>query len=220
MDLTELGDKLKKLRMRKRMSLQELTDDLNKHYPNENGTNFFAKGKLSKWEGGKVDPAMSSLAKVAKYYNVSLDYLTGIEKDNNKFPVVEVPILSRIEKGEEIFTEKNIVGHSYIPDNLKLSSHKLVHVIMHNDAMNQIIQSKEYLLVDMDEDVKDGDIGLFMVSDDTKAVARKVQYFDDQMMLTPLSSNPNYKASLYNKEDVEVLGKIVSTTSFLSDFVI
>ena len=37
----DLGDKLKYLRNRKWMSLQELTDDLNKYYINENGKNLF-----------------------------------------------------------------------------------------------------------------------------------------------------------------------------------
>ena len=39
-----------------------------------------SKGIISLWENGLREPNMSSLIKLAKYFNVTIDYLVGIEK--------------------------------------------------------------------------------------------------------------------------------------------
>ena len=38
-----------------------------------------SKGVISLWENGLREPGMSSLIAIAKYFNVSIDYLVGIE---------------------------------------------------------------------------------------------------------------------------------------------
>ena len=39
-----------------------------------------SKGAISLWENGKREPTLSSLVALAKYFNVSLDYLVGLEE--------------------------------------------------------------------------------------------------------------------------------------------
>ena len=39
-----------------------------------------SKGIISLWENGLREPSMSSLVSLAKFFNVSIDYLVGIEK--------------------------------------------------------------------------------------------------------------------------------------------
>ena len=39
-----------------------------------------SKGIISLWENGLREPSMSSLIALAKYFNVSIDYLVGLEK--------------------------------------------------------------------------------------------------------------------------------------------
>lgn len=39
-----------------------------------------SKGIISLWENGLREPNMSSLIAVSKYFDVSIDYLVGIEK--------------------------------------------------------------------------------------------------------------------------------------------
>ncbi len=38
-----------------------------------------SKGIISLWENGLREPNMSSLIAIAKFFNVSIDYLVGIE---------------------------------------------------------------------------------------------------------------------------------------------
>lgn len=76
-----LGQRIRQLRLRKKLSMRELADKLNELYPNENGKKSFGKGKISKWESDKVDPSFSSITKLAKYFNISLDYLADNENE-------------------------------------------------------------------------------------------------------------------------------------------
>ena len=40
-----------------------------------------SKGIISLWENGLREPNMSSLIVIAKFFNVSIDYLVGIDND-------------------------------------------------------------------------------------------------------------------------------------------
>ena len=62
-------DILKYLRMEKGVGQVELASALG-----------VSKGIISLWENGLREPNMSSLIVLAEYFNVSIDYLVGIEK--------------------------------------------------------------------------------------------------------------------------------------------
>ena len=200
-----LGQRLRQLRMRKKLSMQELSDDLNKMFPNTDGVNSFGKGKISKWEAGKVDPAVSSIAKVAKYFDVSLDYLLGLEDENTHYPVVEVPILKGVYQGVDLYEHDNIVGHYYIPNNLKISHQKLAYLRLTDTKM---------VLINFDDEVKNDEIGLFIVDGQKQAVLRKIQYINDYVVLIPSSSNSNVEPKIYKNDDVKTIGKLVSTVDY------
>lgn len=65
-----LGNRMKQLRLSKKITLEELASRLNERYPD---TVNFNKGKLSKWENGKEEPKLSSMRILADYYNTSID---------------------------------------------------------------------------------------------------------------------------------------------------
>ena len=60
---------LKDLRVEKGIGQVELAKSIN-----------VSKGIISLWENGLREPNMSSLIALSKYFNVSIDYLVGIEK--------------------------------------------------------------------------------------------------------------------------------------------
>ncbi|MEI5991395.1 hypothetical protein A5881_002930 [Enterococcus termitis] len=77
-----LGEKLKQLRLTKKLTLEELATKLNLNYPE---TVNFNKGKLSKWENNKEEPKLSSIRLLADFYNVSIDsfYDRELDSDSN-----------------------------------------------------------------------------------------------------------------------------------------
>ena len=63
------GEILKYLRQEKNIGQIQLAKELG-----------VSKGIISMWENGLREPTMSSLISLAKFFNVSIDFLVGIEK--------------------------------------------------------------------------------------------------------------------------------------------
>lgn len=64
----EFGKVLYELRLEKGISQRKLGEDLG-----------VVNQTISFWENGKREPDMDTLLKIAKYFNVSLEYLFGQE---------------------------------------------------------------------------------------------------------------------------------------------
>src|SRR5699024_4244329 len=65
-----LGQKMKSLRLERKLTLEELANNLNRNYPD---TINFNKGKLSKWENNREEPKLSSIRILADYYGIQID---------------------------------------------------------------------------------------------------------------------------------------------------
>ena len=61
-------EKLKELRIEKGVGQVELAKELN-----------VSKGIISLWENGLREPKLSNLFALAKYFDVSIDYLAGLD---------------------------------------------------------------------------------------------------------------------------------------------
>lgn len=71
-----IGNKIRELRKKHNLTLDELANNLNNGYPD---TMNFNKGKISKWENDKEEPRLSSVRVLADYFDVPLDYFNGNE---------------------------------------------------------------------------------------------------------------------------------------------
>ena len=83
-----IGNKIRELRKKHNLTLDELANNLNNRYPD---TINFNKGKISKWENDKEEPRLSSVKILADYFDVPLDYFNGNE-------VEILPIYNKLEK--------------------------------------------------------------------------------------------------------------------------
>lgn len=68
----DIGSRLKDLRTQSGLTLDMVVYDCDRKFHVE-----FTKGNLSRWERGVNYPSIIYAACLAKYYNVSLDYLIG-----------------------------------------------------------------------------------------------------------------------------------------------
>ena len=71
-----IGNKIRELRKKYNLTLDELANNLNNRYPD---TMNFNKGKISKWENDREEPRLSSVRVLADYFDVPLDYFNGNE---------------------------------------------------------------------------------------------------------------------------------------------
>ena len=75
-----IGNNIRQLRKSRGLTLEELSNELNRKYPN---TLNFNKGKLSKWENNKEEPKLSSVRIIADYFEVTVDDLVDGVYDKN-----------------------------------------------------------------------------------------------------------------------------------------
>lgn len=68
-----IGDKLKELRENKGLVQTELSNLLN-----------IKQGSYSNYELNKREPDIETIIKIAKFYNITTDYLLGYQKEDNK----------------------------------------------------------------------------------------------------------------------------------------
>ena len=62
------GERLRELRLERGLGQVELSANLK-----------VSKGIVSLWENGLREPKLSNLILIAKFFNVSIDYLAGLE---------------------------------------------------------------------------------------------------------------------------------------------
>ncbi len=66
--MDSFGERLRVLRQEKSIGQVQLAKEIN-----------VGKSIISLWEQNKCEPTLSNLASLAKYFNVSIDYLAGLE---------------------------------------------------------------------------------------------------------------------------------------------
>ena len=71
-EVNEFGKRLKELRLQHELTMDMVVYDIANRYGIE-----FTKGNLSRWENGINCPSLVFASYLAKYFNVSLDYLIG-----------------------------------------------------------------------------------------------------------------------------------------------
>lgn len=81
------GERLKKLRQDRRISQNELSEIMN-----------VTQNAISKWERGERDPDTATLKKLADYFNVSTDYLLGVDDKKNTPSVINRKVLDVYDK--------------------------------------------------------------------------------------------------------------------------
>ena len=68
-----LGEILKSLRKEKGVSMEEMIQELKKYGVSP------SKSMISRWENDNAEPSMEYARILSRYFNVTLDYLLGLE---------------------------------------------------------------------------------------------------------------------------------------------
>lgn len=101
--MQSLGFKLKELRKSHQLTMEQLTDRVNKKYNSK-----INKGMISKWENDLGDPSLDNMRILSDFYKVSLDYLLGIGEhqptvsENERFLIDTYNKLNDLGKREAI----------------------------------------------------------------------------------------------------------------------
>lgn len=218
--MDNFGKTLKQLRESRNISAIKLSEDLNIH-----------RGSLSNWETGKRKPDSEMLVKIAKYFDVSVDYLLGNEnatddadlfnlkgdvrflKKVNESEMVKIPILGVIKAGIPMFAEENIIGYEYVHQEELLMGEEYFYLQIKGDSMmNAGIPDGSKVLIRKQNFIEnDGEIMAVRVNGD-EATLKRVYKQQDGLVLQ--SENPKYAPMFFPATDINtgyvgIIGKAI-----------
>ncbi|MGY0692934.1 helix-turn-helix domain-containing protein [Virgibacillus sp. FSP13] len=204
--MSEFSKNLKRLRVSKKLTLQELADDINKKL----GTKI-SKGMISKWENGK-EATNASASALATYFGVDLDEILGlnISDEDVHIPNDLIPIVGTIAAGTPIFAEQNILGYAPGPPMMKLIDRSVFYLKIKGESMNREFENGSFVLIDRDIQVENGEIAAVMVNGD-EATVKKVYCKDNILTLIPMSNDETFFPETINleKEEATIIGKVI-----------
>lgn len=74
---TGAGNRLYDLRIKNNKTMEEVVIEFNQRF----GTNI-TRGNISRWERGENEPSLSMAKKLCAYYDITADYLLGLNEDS------------------------------------------------------------------------------------------------------------------------------------------
>ena len=161
----------------------------------------------SYYEANKRNMPAETAIKLAKFFNVSVDYLLGLDTNNKRL----LPVLGTVKAGYNYLAEENIID--YIEPSMNITDHENYFGLMvKGDSMAPSFNEGDYLIVHKtDGDFNTGDIGIILINGD-EATVKKVIKNDDGIELQAF--NPYYPAKKYTYEEmqnlpVKVIGIVV-----------
>ncbi|RKN87023.1 XRE family transcriptional regulator [Paenibacillus ginsengarvi] len=165
------------------------------------------------YEKGTDNVKLSTLRKLADYFNCSLDYLVDDEYGSNS-PLVEtdsmvlLPIVGKISCGDGVFAYENIEGYEATPKEW-LNGGDYFYLRAKGDSMiGARIQDGDLLLIRKQPEVENGEIAAVLINDE--AVLKRVYRNGDQLVLQ--SENAAYPPIFCPPTGATIIGKLRMVT--------
>lgn len=189
------------------------------------------------WKKGKSSPKYDKLEKIAEYFGVQVDYLTGKTEFRTKeemfkpfdhkaeidklrknvknivevdFETVVIPVVGQVAAGQPIFAQEEYIDYEYIPKNW-IKSGEFFGLQIRGDSMSPRIADGDTVIVRQQDDAESGDIVIVLVNGDTATCKRLMKYADG---ISLISFNPAYEPKTFTNEEIQtlpiqIIGKVV-----------
>lgn len=209
--MSELGERLKKLRKEKHLTQARFTEILRSKYNLKTD-----RVMISKWETGFQTPHTDTLAAVADALDVSVDYLlTGVESihessdDDGGIPVKKIRMLGSIACGTPIFCNEEF---EYVLATGENASADFCLTAKGDSMINARIADGDIVFIKQQEVVDNGEIAAVVIGDE--ATLKRVYKTTDGLML--VAENPAYQPMYFSGEELEnthIIGKAIGFQS-------
>ncbi len=149
------------------------------------------------------------LIKLAKLYNVSVDYLLGQEQIK-KEKGISIPVLGIIPAGIPIEAIEDIIDYEEIPQEMAKTG-EFFGLKVKGDSMAPRIQNGDVVIVRKQDNCETGDVCVVMVNG-FDATLKQVKKDYNGITLVPF--NDEYRSMFYSNKDIQelpvrILGKVV-----------
>lgn len=170
-----------------------------------------ATGTIAMWETGKRQPDFNTINKLAEYFNVSTDYLLGVEQQPKPKKIgVKIPVLGEVQAGVPIEAIQDIIDYEEI-DEQTAAQGEFFALQVRGDSMEPKFSQGDVVIVKQQSTVDSGNIAIVLVNGDSATIKKFVRH-DSGISLIAL--NPAYEPMFYTNKEVEelpviCLGKVV-----------
>lgn len=201
-DIMTTGENIKKYRLQRRMTLEQLSKEI--------GISFQA---LSKYENDIVtNIPLERLELLCKVLKVKPQQLISWADDTNKSSVgsVKIPVLGYVAAGLPIEAVEDIIDYEEIPEEMARSGEFFGLEIQGNSMYPRIFEG-DVVIVKKQSTADSGDIVIALINGED-GICKQLYKYKDHIELR--SFNPMYKPLVYYNKDIETLpvsivGKVV-----------
>lgn len=187
------GQKIKKLRNEKGWTQEYVAEQLNISIP-----------ALSRYESGTYEPkSLSIVSDFAKLYNVSSDYLLGLEveydeKDSSPSSAV-VLVYGTIPAGIPIECIEEIIDTEEIPASMLKGGKQYFGLRIKGNSMSPTYLDGDTLILEKVEDCENGRDAVVMINGND-GTFKRVFKNENGIILQPL--NPEYQPLVFSNEQI------------------
>lgn len=188
---------------------------------------------FSDWKKGKSSPKYDKIQKIADYFGVEPDWLSGKSEFKTKKEMLQhfdditdipalksdvfrlergmkIPVLGNVAAGTPIFAEENYIGSEEISEELA-STGEFFGLKIKGDSMSPRIMEGDTVIVRQQDDAESGDIVIVLINGDSATCKRLMKY---QEGIALISFNPAYEPMKYSNKNIiekpiKIIGKVV-----------
>ena len=207
----KVGSRLKQARELKHITLEEAGKKVDVH-----------KSTILRWENGETEKIKIPILEIlASFYNVNPVWLMGYDVpmysttiESNVFPTsdvpTEIPVLGKISAGLPILASENVEGYEFAPSSYLKEDFEYFYLRVQGDSMNLRFPEGNLVLVQKQDCLENGEIGVFLI-DGQDATVKKFRQDGDFVILDPMSTNPSNITQIYNIKEtpVRIIGKVI-----------
>ena len=232
------GERLKLIRLEKKLSLEELGKIIG-----------VSKTTLSKYERAMREPKITIINDLAAYFEVPVEWLIGydenkyttitsiynelepprqkvvykfaerqLQEQNKKPKVVQLPIIEDDKEIEILSGHQSAAGFAILGDDSNMTSTVMKASKVPNGAdevveikgnsMEPLIMNGEQVFIRHQPSVENGEIAIVAIIDDG-ITCKKVYYDDAEGTVTLESVNDDYEDMVFPVEDIRIIGKVL-----------
>lgn len=176
--------------------------------------------QVSRWESAK-DLRLGVLERVSSATGITLSFLLGLTDDPYTEPQTErvyyKPVLGRIAAGTPREAIEQGDETHWVSEGVYKAHPRGVWLQVSGNSMNKLFPDGALVYVDLEAQVRDGDVAVVFVNGDD-ATVKRIYWEGDSIRLRPDSYDHDYRDRVIFANDpdapeVRVLGKVVSYTA-------
>ena len=161
----------------------------------------------SYYEANKRNMPTETAIKLSKFFNVSVDYLLGVDTTNKRL----LPVLGTVKAGYNYLAQENIID--YIDPSMNITDpENYFGLVVKGDSMSPLFDEGDYLIVHKNDGEFDSNDICIVLIDGEEATVKKVVKTNDGIELH--AYNPYYPVKKFNVEQIKnlpvnVIGTVV-----------